>query len=505
MFGKALEMMLTLCMDNHCYQFNNQVRIQKKGGPIGLKLTGEIADCIMLDWEQTLLAELKKLEIVPEIYTRFKDDITIVSESLEEGSQIVEGKIVIDNDKKELDKGKSDEKVTMEIIQKVANSIDPMIQLTIETPCNSENRKLKVLDVQVNINENEQNRIDFEFFEKPTKHPKVILVDSALSFSQKRTILTQECLRILRNTKIELGPDVQKVHLDKFMLKLKISGFGHKFRLEILDSALKAFEKMKNEDKLGIKPMYRDRDWNAEERKKKKSEKKLDWWNSKNSKIKYTSVFFVTPTPGGELVKELTQREKEINKNSGERIKFVEKGGLKIKDILGTKNPFKNKGSKCVQKTCPLCTSSQFVEGNFEDNQLPCNTNNVGYRWRCLKCQENNLVKVYEGESGRSARVRGLEHVKQLEKKSKDSPLFKHIQSEHRHENVKFKMEITGKFKDALSRQANEAVRISNRLGSQLLNSKSEFNHPPLARVVVERKTPIGVSIKRSKYLKSVI
>ena len=139
------------------------------------------------------------------------------------------------------------------------------------------------------------------------------------------------------------GPDLQKVHLDKFMLKLKIWGFGHKFRVEILDSALKAFEKMKNDDKSGIKPMYRDRDWNAEERKKKKSEKKLDWWNSKNSKIKYTSIFFVTPTPGGELVKELTQREKEINKNSGERIKFVEKG-LKIKDILGTKYPFKNKG-----------------------------------------------------------------------------------------------------------------------------------------------------------------
>ena len=67
MFGKALEIMLTLCMDNHCYQFNNQIRIQKKGGPIGLKLTGEIADCIMLDWEKTLLAELKKLEIIPEI------------------------------------------------------------------------------------------------------------------------------------------------------------------------------------------------------------------------------------------------------------------------------------------------------------------------------------------------------------------------------------------------------------------------------------------------------
>jgi hypothetical protein len=58
----------------------------------------------------------------------------------------------------------------------------------------------------------------------------------------------------------------------------------------------------------------------------------------------------------------------------------------------------------------------------------------------------------------------------------------------HENEEVKFEMEITKKFKDALSRQANEAVRIFSRPDNELLNSKSEFNHPPLARVVVEKK-----------------
>jgi hypothetical protein len=51
-------------------------------------------------------------------------------------------------------------------------------------------------------------------------------------------------------------------------------------------------------------------------------------------------------------------------------------------------------------------------------------------------------------------------------------------------------MEITQKFRDPLTRQANEAVRIKNRSKNQeeLLNSKSEFNHPPLSRVVVEKR-----------------
>ena len=145
-----------------------------------------------------------------------------------------------------------------------------MIQLTIETPCKFLDKKLPVLDVKVNVNTEENNRIDFEFFQKPTKHPKVILVDSALSFSKKRTILTQECLRILRNTKLELGQKVQKKYLDQFMLTLKNSGFSQKFRTEILDSAFKAFEKMKVDDQTGKKPMYRSRSWNFEERSRKK-------------------------------------------------------------------------------------------------------------------------------------------------------------------------------------------------------------------------------------------
>ena len=70
----------------------------------------------------------------------------------------------------------------------------------------------------------------------------------------------------------------------------------------------------------------------------------------------------------------------------------------------------------------------------------------------------------------------------------KDSSIYKHKLVEHKYEDPSFKMEITGKFRDALTRQANEAVRIYARPKVETLNSKSEFNHPHTARVVVERK-----------------
>jgi hypothetical protein len=59
---------------------------------------------------------------------------------------------------------------------------------------------------------------------------------------------------------------------------------------------------------------------------------------------------------------------------------------------------------------------------------------------------------------------------------------------DHINEEVEFDVEITGIFRDALSRQANESVRIYSRKNSEILNSKSEFNHPPTARVMVEKK-----------------
>ena len=81
---------------------------------------------------------------------------------------------------------------------------------------------------------------------------------------------------------------------------------------------------------------------------------------------------------------------------------------MKLKDILGSKNPFPK--SKCIKKTCPLCTESQYVDVDTEEVKIECNTNNVGYRWRCLTCKERDIVSVYEGETGRSARTRGAEY-----------------------------------------------------------------------------------------------
>jgi hypothetical protein len=152
--------------------------------------------------------------------------------------------------------------------------------------------------------------------------------------------------------------------------------------------------------------------------------------------------------------------------------------------MLAKKDPFPIK--KCLGGNldkCMLCKSS-----GDNDLKISCRQNNVGYGLLCHTCSERNIEKVYEGESARSGRLRGSEHLRGFQKKDPKNVIFKHQQSDHPNEMMEMKMVITGKFRDALTRQSNEAVRIQRRPNKTLLNSKSEMNHPPLARITVEKK-----------------
>ena len=152
----------------------------------------------------------------------------------------------------------------------------------------------------------------------------------------------------------------------------------------------------------------------------------------------------------------------------------------RFENILSKKDPFKKE--KCSVKSCPICGNSN------RKMDILCNTNNIGYRWTCQNCENLNKKRAYEGESSRSARLRGKEHLAGLRNKKESNMLYKHKILEHTEdENIKFKMEITGLYKDALTRQANEAIQIKNCERSEILNSKSQFNHPPISRIVVEK------------------
>ena len=260
MVGKAVEILIISCMKNHVYKFNNKIRIQSEGGPIGLGLTGEIGDCFMIKWDKKFLQKCKSIGINITMYSRFKDDIFISASSLEKGTKLVDEQLVIDDDKKREDEDKWDDDITMEVVRQVAELVNPMLKFTVDVPSHHDNRKIAVLDLEIKVNKEKENRIDYEFFEKPNKNPKILLAESAINAASKRTILTQECLRRIRNTKIELGDEVRNIHLNRFMLKMKNSGYNENYRVQILNSSLNKFKLMVKEDKNGKKKTYIETD-----------------------------------------------------------------------------------------------------------------------------------------------------------------------------------------------------------------------------------------------------
>ena len=102
-----------------------------------MALTGEVADCYMLNWDRKFLEKLKTIGIEPLVYSRLKDDILIALEPLEKGTKYMEGKLINDAEKKVEDEHKSDTKMTMEVLKDVAEAVDPLLKFTIDTPMQS--------------------------------------------------------------------------------------------------------------------------------------------------------------------------------------------------------------------------------------------------------------------------------------------------------------------------------------------------------------------------------
>ena len=257
-----------------------------------------------------------------------------------------------------------------------------------------------------------------------------------------------------------------------------------------MKSAKNAFKLQIENDKQGIRPLFTNKARIIEDQ-KLRGKGRVDWWNLPheiNPDVpKYTSVLFVPPTPKGELAKMMQSRESAINSGSEIRIKVVESGGPKLKSILVNPNPYPNKD--CRMLLCPFCKSTSVSQPK-DDQKIPCTTPGVGYQIDCKGCQEIGLKTAYIGETGRPAVNRGIEHVQAIQGMKENHPIVKHIKQNHRNskKRVTFEFAITSQFKTPLARQADEALRISKSAKAlNILNSKTEFNRAPIARVVVDK------------------
>jgi hypothetical protein len=112
-------------------------------------LTGEVADCFMIRWDKLFTKKCKDLGVNLTLYSRFKDDIFISASNLEKGTKLVEGRLIVDIEKKKEDEEKPDDSITMEIVRQIAESVNPMIKFTADIPSDHKDKKVSVLDLNI--------------------------------------------------------------------------------------------------------------------------------------------------------------------------------------------------------------------------------------------------------------------------------------------------------------------------------------------------------------------
>ena len=254
------------------------------------------------------------------------DDTADAGQALAPGLRWEDGKMVHRPELVEEDRGTPSDLRTMREFVKLGSSVNPDVQLTGDCPSNHLSGKMPALDTQIWV---ENRQIRFEHYRKPMSNPLVMMECSAMPTKVKRTTLTQEVVRILRNISKELPKETANKHLSEFSSRMMASEYTEKFRLEVIKAGVEGFEKMIKVEEAGGRPVNRPRTWETDRRQEKKQLKKRNWFSSGGHHV----PLFIPHTPNSQLAKLI--RAKEEQNNQGRKIRFLicEVGGTKIHNL----------------------------------------------------------------------------------------------------------------------------------------------------------------------------
>lgn len=278
------------------------------------------------------------------------DDGNWAAKALPPGCRLVDGKLKIVQSEVESDKQIPADIRTGRIIQEIGNSINNYIKLTVDTPSLHSSGWMPILNIQVKV---EDNKVVYKWFKKEMSNYLLLLANSAMPFRTKRECLVQYAMTILLNTSRQLPWKVAADTLSEFSHRMLVSGYNAKVRLEVIQAAIVGYERKVARAESGGQPLYRPRDYQPEERRKKKLMSKTSWYRPADT------VGFFPATPDGALAKEfqeiLTEELSRLKMNG----RIIEESGVSLKRLL-----VKVDLTGCVFKEdgCLLCGSPPWSQ-----------------------------------------------------------------------------------------------------------------------------------------------
>ena len=163
-----------------------------------------------------------------------------------------------------------------------------------------------------------------------------------------------------------------------------VSGYNERFRYDVIKSAVEGYDKQCRRADAGTVPLHRPRDFDEENRRKKKLMSKTSWFRPADA------VLFVPATPNSELANRLRKVVAVEAARLGITVRVVETGGTKIKDLLVRPDL-----TGCIWPDCLICDTGEGGASHTRRGAV--------YQGTCLVCGRSQKLGRYDGETGESA------------------------------------------------------------------------------------------------------
>ena len=553
MIGLVAEIGVRILWDNYCYDFGGETHLQQEGGPIGQRPTMAAARIVMNDFFEEYERILRGAKLQITLLKVYVDDGRQVTSLLDRGmrynketKEFTWTAEAEEEDREKEENGEDDDMFMARLCLPVMNSINEDLTFTAEVAGDFPTKKLPTLDF--NLWMKEDLSLSHSYFEKEMKSQILLEKESAMGMKQKYCINANELTRRLYvvDEEDEGGENEVLKIIEDFTRQLKNSGWERKEAKEMVTSGYVAWKRRIRRRQEEGSELYRSAASSLQTRTRRKLTGKEDWYKKKPKKRKRDefddnerrvvrkkenepeedeerqdrtiSVMFVPYTKGGELARRLRLAEEDLLKQTGVKIKIVERTGRKIVDILHKSDPWQ--GRDCGRPQCILCDTK--IKTNKYLSQ-DCTKRCIIYETWCMSCEEKerkqieeetddekeqrrrmNNIQLYKyiGESSRSLYERGLEHQRDRDELKADSHMIKHYFDKHAEEDLgdmRFGARILKQARTAFNRQIGESVAIQSSKNHHLLNSKSEYNRCALPRLTAKLGEVTLSSLEKEK------
>ena len=171
---------------------------------------------------------------------------------------------------------------TKRVIGPSMSGLTKCLEFTVETEEDFADNWLPTLDLNIRVNED--NKIVYKFFEKPTASKVCLQADTALAQNSLVQSLVNDMIRRMANTSELVDEEEKRKIVDEYAQKMLNSGHKLEQVRSMVMSGLKGYEKKRRRCQApGGGPFHRSAKESSRSRKLKKLTGKANWFRSKKS------------------------------------------------------------------------------------------------------------------------------------------------------------------------------------------------------------------------------